>query len=162
MSAPFYQIPINDFRKKPVDLAALTQGKVVLVVNVASKCGFTPQYAGLEKLYQAHKDQGFVIIGVPTNDFMQEPQEGEEIVESCKLNFGVTFPIMEKTHVNGKNEHPLYAYLKAEKPGIMGLKMVKWNFEKFLVDKNGKVVERFSSTTTPEAIDAHVAKLLSQ
>ncbi|KAI9357938.1 hypothetical protein DFJ73DRAFT_622501 [Zopfochytrium polystomum] len=161
-SSPFYQIPINDFRRKPVDLADLAAGKVVLVVNVASQCGFTPQYAGLEKLYQTHKDKGFVILGVPTNDFAQEPLDGEQVVESCKLNFGVTFPILEKTHVNGKEEHALYAYLKSEKPGILGLKRIKWNFEKFLIDKNGKPVERFSSMATPESIEPHIVKLLSQ
>ncbi|KAI9338656.1 thioredoxin-like protein [Zopfochytrium polystomum] len=162
MSSPFYRIPLNDFRKRPVDLASLAAGKVVLVVNVASKCGFATQYSGLEKLYQAHKDKGLVIIGVPSNDFAQEPLEGEEVVESCKLNFGVTFPIMEKSHVNGKDEHPLFAFLKSEKPGVLGLKMVKWNFEKFLIDKNGTPIERFSSLATPESIEPHIVKLLSQ
>ncbi|KAJ3280310.1 hypothetical protein HDU76_009212 [Blyttiomyces sp. JEL0837] len=158
----FYEFAVNDFKKRPFDLAAHTKGKVVLVVNVASQCGFTPQYAGLERLYKSYKDQGLVILGFPTNDFNQEPQDGEQLVQSCQLNFGVTFPIMEKCHVNGKEEHPIYAYLKKEKPGILGLQMVKWNFEKFLVGKDGQPVKRFASTTTPESIEAYVQAELAK
>ncbi|KAJ1567380.1 hypothetical protein HK405_006181 [Cladochytrium tenue] len=176
----FYSIAVNDFRHKPVDLQAVAGGKVALVVNVASQCGFTPQYAGLQALYDKYKDQGFVILyaglqalydkykdqgfvilGVPTNDFRQEPLDGEQVVETCQRNFGVTFPILEKTHVNGAEEHELYKFLKAEKPGILGFKMIKWNFEKFLIDRNGVPVERFASTTTPEKIESKIVELLA-
>ncbi|KAH8117880.1 glutathione peroxidase [Phellopilus nigrolimitatus] len=139
------------------------KGKVVLIVNVASQCGFTPQYKGLQKLYEKHKDKGFVILGFPCNQFGgQEPGTDEEISSFCELNHGVQFPLMKKTDVNGDNTNPVYKWLKNEKAGLLGLTRIKWNFEKFLVDKNGKVVQRWASTTSPDAIDAEVEKLLAQ
>jgi glutathione peroxidase len=128
-------------------------GKTVLVVNVASKCGFTPQYAGLEALYEKYKDDGLVVLGLPCNQFMgQEPGDESEILSFCQLNFGVTFPLTEKVDVRGKNQHPLYAQLTKFKSGALpGL--VKWNFEKFLVNPDGEVVARFAPTVEPESVD---------
>jgi len=140
------------------------KGKVVLVVNTASKCGFTPQYAGLETLYQSiqksHPDQ-FVILGFPCNQFLsQEPGTDAEIQSFCQLNYGVTFPIMGKTDVNGENANPLFEWLKEEKPGLMGIKKVKWNFEKWLVGKDGKVKGRWASVTKPEALEKPVIEAI--
>ncbi|KAI0925817.1 Glutathione peroxidase 2 [Taiwanofungus camphoratus] len=137
------------------------KGKVVLIVNVASKCGFTPQYKGLQALYEKYKDKGFVILGFPCNQFGgQEPGDDAAIGEFCQRNHGVTFPLMKKSDVNGDNTNEVYKYLKNEKAGLLGLTRIKWNFEKFLVDKDGKVVHRWASTTSPDAIDVEVAKLL--
>ncbi|KAJ3106815.1 hypothetical protein HDU97_005522 [Phlyctochytrium planicorne] len=156
----FYEFAVNDYRKKPFDMTQL-KGKTVLVVNVASQCGLTPQYKGLEELYQKHKDSGLVILGFPSNDFYQEPKEGDELVQSCQRNYGVSFPIMEKIHVNGSQEHELYKFLKSSKPGFLGLfQMVRWNFEKFLVNSEGQVVERYAPSTTPESIEPKIAELL--
>ncbi|EJD06838.1 glutathione peroxidase [Fomitiporia mediterranea MF3/22] len=139
------------------------RGKVVLIVNVASKCGFTPQYKGLEKLYQKHKENGFIILGFPCNQFGgQEPGTDEEIGQFCQLNHGVTFPLMKKSDVNGDETNEVYKWLKDEKAGILGLTRIKWNFEKFLIDRNGKVVQRWASTTSPEAIDTEVQKLIDE
>jgi len=139
------------------------KGKVVLVVNVASQCGFTPQYKGLEELYKKYKDRGLVILGFPSNQFGgQEPGTDEEIADFCELNHGVTFPLMKKSDVNGDQTNEVYQWLKKEKSGILGLARIKWNFEKFLVDQNGKVVNRWASTTTPAAIDVEVGKLLPE
>ena len=129
------------------------KGKVVLVVNVASNCGFTPQYAGLEALYSKFRDRGFEILGVPCNQFAgQEPGSDDEIAEFCQRNFGVTFPLTEKARVRGKGQHPLYAELTRFKTGLLpGL--VKWNFEKFLVNRDGEVVDRFAPTTEPDSAE---------
>jgi glutathione peroxidase len=126
-------------------------GKTVLVVNVASKCGFTPQYAGLEALYRRYADEGLVVLGLPCNQFMgEEPGSEGEIAQFCELNFGVTFPLTAKVDVRGKNQHPLYAQLTTFKKGVLpGL--IKWNFEKFLVNADGVVVDRFASTVEPES-----------
>lgn len=133
------------------------KGKVVLVVNTASKCGFTPQYAGLEKLYKTITTQypkDFTILGFPCNQFgSQEPGSDADIQSFCQVNYGVTFPIMGKTQVNGDHAEPLYEWMKKEKPGLMGLKRVKWNFEKFLIGRDGKVVERWASTKKPEELE---------
>ncbi len=137
-------------------------GKVVLVVNTASKCGFTPQYEGLEKLYKQYRDQGLVILGFPCNQFgAQEPGSEAEIAKFCSLSYGVSFPMFARVEVNGDGAHPLYQYLKAQQPGLLGIKSIKWNFTKFLVDKNGKVVERFAPQTKPEALANAVESLLS-
>ncbi|KAH8663997.1 thioredoxin-like protein [Xylariales sp. PMI_506] len=133
------------------------KGKVVLIVNTASKCGFTPQYEGLEKLWkkisEKHPDN-FVILGFPCNQFGgQEPGTNDDIQSFCQLNYGVTFPIMGKSDVNGDNANPLFTWLKNEKSGIMGIKFIKWNFEKFLVGKDGKVKGRWASTTKPESLE---------
>ncbi|PZR05568.1 MAG: glutathione peroxidase [Archangium gephyra] len=137
-------------------------GKTVLVVNVASKCGYTPQYAGLEALWKKYQDKGLVILGFPCDQFLnQEPGNEEEIQSFCQLNFGVSFPLFSKIEVNGDNAHPLFKFLKHEKPGLLGTEAIKWNFTKFLVDKNGKVVERFGPRDTPESIEAKIAAQLN-
>ncbi|KAI0078751.1 glutathione peroxidase-like protein [Panus rudis PR-1116 ss-1] len=137
------------------------KGKVVLIVNVASKCGFTPQYKGLQALYDKYKDRGFVILGFPCNQFGgQEPGSDEEIHQFCERNHGVTFPLMKKSDVNGDNTNEVFKWLKSQKSGVLGISAIKWNFEKFLVDREGKVVGRWSSVTTPEGLDGEVAKLL--
>lgn len=137
------------------------KGKVVLIVNTASKCGFTPQYAGLEELYEKYKDRGFVILGFPCNQFgAQEPGTETQIQEFCQLNYGVKFPMFGKIDVKGDNAHPLYKYLTSEKPGILGLEAIKWNFTKFLVDKNGNAVKRYAPNTDPKDIAADIEKML--
>jgi glutathione peroxidase len=136
-------------------------GKVLLVVNTASKCGFTPQYDGLEKVYQKYADQGFEVLGFPCNQFGgQEPGNADEIDQFCKVNFGVTFPLMKKVDVNGADASPLFDWMKAEAPGILGSKAIKWNFTKFLIDREGKVVRRYASADRPEAIAKDIEKLL--
>ncbi|PVG04218.1 putative GPX2-glutathione peroxidase [Serendipita vermifera] len=138
------------------------KGKVVLIVNTASECGFTPQYKGLEALYKKYKDQGFVILGFPSNQFGgQEPGTDEDIASFCELNHGVTFPLMTKSDVNGNDTNDVYKWLKKQKSGLLGMSRIKWNFEKFLIDQNGKVVNRWASTTTPSSIDSAVVKLLA-
>lgn len=133
---------------------------VILIVNTASKCGLTPQYEGLEKLYKTYKNQGLVILGFPCNQFgNQEPGNEKEIKQGCLLNYGVSFPMFSKIDVNGDNEHPLYTYLKSQKGGFFGSK-IKWNFTKFLIDRKGNVVKRFSPTTKPEDLEKHIQKLL--
>lgn len=161
------QMPINiyEVKVKAIDgtekSLADYKGKVLLIVNVASKCGFTPQYEGLEKLYKQHKDKGLEILAFPCNQFgNQEPGNSEEIKNFCTLTYKTTFPLFEKIEVNGAKTHPLYIYLKAEKPGLLGIEAIKWNFTKFLVDKKGKVVERYAPQTTPEEIGKEIEKLL--
>ncbi|KAF8959479.1 glutathione peroxidase-like protein [Flammula alnicola] len=156
----FYSLKAELPGSKVYDFADL-KGKTVLIVNVASKCGFTPQYKGLQALYEKYKDQGLEILGFPCNQFGgQEPEDDKGIAEFCTLNHGVTFPLMKKSDVNGDDTNEVYKWLKNEKSGLLGLTRIKWNFEKFLVDKNGNVVHRWASTTTPQAIDAEVAKVL--
>lgn len=135
--------------------------KVVLVVNTASKCGFTPQYKGLEELYNKFKDQGFTVLGFPCNQFgSQEPGTDEEVASFCELNYGVSFPLFSKIDVNGKDTHPLYIKLKKEAKGILGTEAVKWNFTKFLVSKYGESVERFAPKETPESLENQIKELL--
>jgi glutathione peroxidase len=139
------------------------KGKVLLVVNVASKCGFTPQYEGLQKLYETYGDQGFEILAFPCNQFGgQEPGSAKEIQNFCKSNFGVTFPLFDKIDVNGDNTHPLYVYLKDQAPGLMGTTSIKWNFTKFLIDKEGNVIKRFGSSTKPDKIAKEIENLLQK
>ncbi|KAH3903011.1 peroxiredoxin HYR1 SCDLUD_000615 [Saccharomycodes ludwigii] len=158
----FYELAPTDNKGNKYPFSEL-KGKVVLVVNVASKCGFTPQYKGLESLYQKYKDQGLVILGFPCNQFgNQEPGSSDEISSFCSLNYGVTFPIMKKIEVNGDQTDPVYQYLKNEKKGLLGLSRIKWNFEKFLIDKKGNVFERYGSITKPESIENDIEKLLKQ
>ena len=136
-------------------------GKVLLVVNTASKCGFTPQYAGLEALWRKYRDAGFEVLAFPCNQFGgQEPGSAEEIAEFCEVKFGVSFPLLAKVEVNGPGADPLFAWLKAEAPGLLGLEAVKWNFTKFLIDRDGKVVRRYAPTDKPEKLDADIAALL--
>ena len=160
MSAAIYGFSANNISGKPVSLSDYA-GKVVLIVNTASKCGFTPQYKGLETLYQKYKDQGLVILGFPCNQFgNQEPGNSSKISEFCELNYGVTFPLFDKVDVNGSEAHPLFNFLKTEKPGILGSKNIKWNFTKFLVNRKGEVVKRFAPLSTPDKIDAEISRLL--
>ena len=137
------------------------RGKTLLIVNTASKCGFTPQYDGLNELQKKYADQGFSVLAFPCNQFgKQEPGSNSEIQAFCSLNFDVSFPVLAKIDVNGENEEPLFGHLKSEKPGIMGSKGIKWNFTKFLVDKNGEVLKRFSSKTTPSEIEKEIESIL--
>ncbi len=136
-------------------------GKVLLVVNTASKCGFTPQYDGLEKLYQDYAAQGFEVLAFPCNQFGgQEPGSAEDIEQFCKVNFGLTFPLMQKIDVNGADASPLFDWMKREAPGLMGSKAIKWNFTKFLIDREGNVVKRYGPTDAPAAIAGDIEKLL--
>lgn len=147
-------------RGEALDLASKA-GKVLLVVNTASKCGFTPQYDGLEALYKQFQDQGFEVLGFPCNQFAgQEPGSADEIAEFCKVNFGVTFPLMAKVEVNGPDAAPLYDWMKREAKGLMGSEAIKWNFTKFLIDREGRVVRRFGPQDTPSSIASHIEALL--
>lgn len=147
---------LNGQTKSMADYA----GKTVMVVNTASKCGLTPQYEGLENLYQKYKDDGLVILGFPCNQFgKQEPGDANDIEEFCQVNYGVSFPIFEKIEVNGRNTHPVFKYLKSKLGGLLG-SSIKWNFTKFVVDKNGKPVKRFAPTTKPEAMEDYIKKML--
>lgn len=138
------------------------QGKVLLIVNTASKCGFTPQYKGLEALYEKYREQGLEVLGFPCNQFgHQEPGDESQIGQFCELNFGVTFPLFSKIDVNGSGAHPLYKQLKSDAPGLLGSEAVKWNFTKFLVDQEGRVLKRYAPTDTPEKIEKDIVKLLS-
>ncbi|SFK64909.1 glutathione peroxidase [Caulobacter sp. UNC279MFTsu5.1] len=137
------------------------RGQVLLIVNTASKCGFTPQYEGLETLYRAYKDKGFTVLAFPCNQFgAQEPGNAEEIANFCSLTYDVTFPVLAKIDVNGPSAHPLYAYLKHEQKGLLGTEAIKWNFTKFLIGRDGEVVERFAPTTKPEDLKLAVEALL--
>ncbi|MBB3256543.1 glutathione peroxidase [Paraburkholderia bannensis] len=136
-------------------------GKVLLIVNTASECGFTPQYAGLQKLYDQYAPRGLAVLGFPCNQFgKQEPGDATQIGAFCEKNFGVTFPMFEKIDVKGANAHPLFNWLTGEAPGLLGLESIKWNFTKFLVDRSGKVVKRYAPVTKPDAIAADIEKLL--
>ena len=147
-------------RGEQLDLAT-KKGTVLLVVNTASKCVFTPQYDGLEKLYQDFKDKDFEVLGFPCNQFgAQEPGNADEIAEFCKVNFGVTFPLMAKIDVNGPDASPLFDWMKKEQKGIMGTSAIKWNFTKFLIDREGNVVKRYGSNDTPARIAKDIEKLL--
>jgi glutathione peroxidase len=156
---------VYDFEAKAIDgkmqkLDAY-KGKVLLIVNVASKCGFTPQYKGLEELHRKYKDKGLAILGFPCNQFgRQEPGDENEIKNFCSLTYDVSFPMFAKVDVNGDGAHPLYKYLKKEEKGILGTESIKWNFTKFLVDKTGKVVKRYAPTDNPAAIEKDLAALL--
>lgn len=137
------------------------KGKTLLIVNTASKCGFTKQYAGLEKMYQSHKNEGLAVLGFPCNQFgAQEPGNEEEIKNFCSTTFDVSFPMFAKVDVNGPDTHPLFGYLKDAKPGLAGSKKIKWNFTKFLINSDGDVVKRYAPTDTPEKIEKAIAKML--
>jgi len=138
------------------------RGQVALVVNVASKCGYTPQYEGLEALYQRYRDQGFTVLGFPCNQFgHQEPGNGVDILAFCSTVYKVSFPLFEKIDVNGAHAHPLYAWLKEQKAGVLGTRAIKWNFTKFLVGRDGQVVQRYGSSTTPDELRADIETLLA-
>lgn len=160
MTKSLFDYTVKDASDKPYPLSQ-HKGKVVLIVNVASKCGYTPQYKGLEELYQRYKDQGFVILGFPCNQFgSQEPGSNSEIQEFCQLNYGVSFPVLGKIDVNGDATDPLFGFLKEAAPGILGSKAIKWNFTKFLADKSGSTIDRFATATDPEKLSADIEKAL--
>ena len=160
MQNNFYQYEAVSLQGKTVSMEEY-RGKLVLVVNTASKCGLTPQYEGLEQLYRKYRDKGLVILGFPCNQFAnQEPGDEKSISEGCLINYGVTFPMFAKVDVNGANTHPLFKYLKKELPGIFGGKL-KWNFTKFLVDSKGQPYKRFSPLTKPERLERYIQKMLS-
>lgn len=155
-----YEIEVTNIQGEKTSLSPY-RGKVMLIVNVASKCGFTSQYDGLEELHKKYGDRGLAVLGFPCNQFgNQEPGTEEQIMEFCRLNHGVTFPLFAKIEVNGKNAHPLYVYLKSQRPGLLGSEAIKWNFTKFLVDRDGEVVARFPPSTSPAAIAEEISSLL--
>lgn len=155
-----YDFSVSGIKGEVVDLS-LYKNKVLLIVNTASQCGFTPQYKGLQKLFEKYKNQGFLVLGFPCNQFgKQEPGDNREIENFCEINYGIDFPMFEKVIVNGKNAHPLYKFLKNKAPGILGMNAIKWNFTKFLVGRDGKVIKRFASATKPEKIAPFIEKVL--
>lgn len=155
----FYNFEANLLNGKSVSMDQF-KGKTVVVVNTASHCGFTPQYEGLENLYKKYKDEGLVILGFPCNQFgQQEKGDAQEIESFCQVNYGVSFPMFDKIEVNGPNEHPLFSYLKKQLGGILG-RRIKWNFTKFVIDKNGKPVKRFAPITKPEKMEETIKRLL--
>ena len=159
----FYKLAPLDAKNKPYEFSQL-KGKVVLIVNVASKCGFTPQYRGLQELNKKYANKDFQILGFPCNQFLwQEPGNAEQIAKFCSLNYGVTFPVLKKIDVNGRKTDPVYKFLKSQKKSCCCIiSTIKWNFEKFLVDKNGRVRERYSSFSTPSCLTNDINKLLRE
>ncbi|RXI38205.1 glutathione peroxidase [Malaciobacter mytili] len=155
-----YDIEVKTIEGKTIKMSEY-KNKVLLIVNVASFCGFTSQYEGLEKLYKKYKTKDFVVLGFPCNQFMnQEPEDEQKIKEFCSLTYDVTFPMFSKVEVNGENTHDLYKLLKQEASGLLGTEAIKWNFTKFLVNKQGKIVERFAPSTTPESLEKQIENLL--
>ena len=162
MSNVIYGIPVKIIQGETADLSEYEK-KVLLIVNTASKCGYTSQYKGLEALYRRYKERGLVVLGFPCNQFMnQEPGTESEIKKFCELNYGVTFPLFSKIDVNGENTHPLYKELKRRAPGALGTESIKWNFTKFLVGPHGKTVKRFSTATKPQDIEPEMESLLPE
>ena len=160
MSNSLIDIPCTTIKGEQKTLADFG-AKAVLVVNTASKCGFTPQYQGLESLWQQYKERGLVVLGFPCNQFgKQEPGDEGAISEFCELNFGVSFPLFKKVEVNGADAHPLFVQLKKRAPGLLGSQGIKWNFTKFLIGEDGKVVKRFAPTTKPEELSSEIEALL--
>lgn len=159
MNTNFYKLKAKSLQGKEIGMEEY-KGKVVLVVNTASKCGFTPQYAGLEKLHEEYKYKGLEILGFPCNQFANQEPGGKDEIEACLLNYGVDFQMFDKVDVNGKNVHPVFKYLKKELPGTLGGR-VKWNFTKFLVDQEGKPLKRFSPNTKPEKMASYIESLLN-
>ncbi|MBI5743069.1 MAG: glutathione peroxidase [Elusimicrobia bacterium] len=160
MEKTVYDFTVKDALGADYPLSQL-KGKVTLIVNVASKCGYTPQYAGLKALYDKYREKGLVVLGFPCNQFAnQEPGSNEEIQHFCRLNYGVEFPVLGKLEVNGKGEDPLYAHLKAKAPGLLGTEAIKWNFTKFLVGRNGRVLSRHAPAVKPEELAPLIEKAL--
>lgn len=160
MSSDIYQFNVTKNNGEQIELSEY-KGKVLLIVNTASKCGFTPQYEGLQKIYEQYKDQGFEILAFPCDQFgHQEPGSDSDIAQFCSLNFNTKFPLFKKIEVNGNNADPLYNHLKTQAPGIIGTKGIKWNFTKFLVNRDGKVIKRFAPTAKPEQLTADIESLL--
>lgn len=162
MSTPsVYDFEAQSITGQPVPLAS-QRGQVLLIVNTASACGFTPQFAGLEKLWQTYKDRGLAVVGFPSNEFgSQDPGSNDEIASFCQLNYGVSFPMMAKVKVNGSDAHPLWQWLKAQAPGLLGTEGIKWNFTKFLVGRDGQVLKRYAPTDTPQSIGKDIEKALA-
>ena len=161
MAREFYGLSANTPKGQPVSMSQY-EGKVVLVVNTATKCGLAPQFEGLEHLYQQYKDKGLVVLGFPCNQFAgQEPETNENMQQACQLNFGVTFPLFEKIDVNGPHTHPVFKLLKRTLGGLFGSR-IKWNFTKFLIAQDGRPIKRFSPVTKPAAIEPYIQKLLSR
>ncbi|CAN5128305.1 glutathione peroxidase [soil metagenome] len=158
--SPLYDFPVNTLAGEPTTLATC-RGKVLLIVNVASKCSFTPQYEGLETLYRKYRDQGFIVLGFPCNQFFWQEPGGPDAIQACPSRYSVTFPIFEKINVNGVNAHPLYKWLKGQKRGLLGTGFIKWNFGKFLINRQGEVVKRYSMFTKPAAIAKDIESLLA-
>ena len=160
-STSVYDFEALSIQGQPAPLAA-QRGKVMLIVNTASACGFTPQFAGLETLWKTYADKGLVVLGFPSNEFGgQDPGSDGEIASFCQLNYGVSFPMMSKVKVNGGDAHPLWKWLTAQAPGLLGTKGIKWNFTKFLVGRNGQVIKRYAPTDKPEAITADIEAALA-
>jgi glutathione peroxidase len=156
-----YDFVVKNNKGEDVSLSEY-KDQVLVIVNTASKCGFTPQYKDLQNLYEQYKNNGFTILAFPCNQFMkQEPGSNEEILSFCELNFGVSFPVFSKIDVNGENADPLFKYLSEKAPGLMGLKAIKWNFTKFIIDKNGNVVERVAPQTNPMEMKDKIEELLN-
>ena len=159
--ATVYDFEALSITGKPADLAS-QRGKVLLIVNTASACGFTPQFAGLEKLWADYRDRGLVIVGFPSNEFGgQDPGSNDDIASFCQINYGVSFPMMAKVKVNGADAHPLWQWLKAQAPGLLGTEAVKWNFTKFLVGKDGQVLERYAPNDTPVSLRKDIERALA-
>ena len=160
MTENIYEIEVTGIDGSPYRMER-HRGKVILVVNTASQCGYTPQYAGLENLQKAHGEQGFIVLGFPCNQFgRQEPGNNLSILNFCKTRFGITFPMHQKVHVNGPNTHPLFAFLKSRAKGILGTQQIKWNFTKFLIGRNGEVLQRFSPRENPKNIQKNIQIIL--
>ena len=160
-ASDIYQFEAESIAGRPAHFAS-QRGKVLLVVNTASKCGFTPQFAGLEELWKTYRDRGFVVIGFPSNQFgAQDPGPNDEIASFCEMNYGVTFPMMSKVDVNGDSAAPVWKWLAAEAPGILGTRSIKWNFTKFLVGKDGRVIKRFAPNDSPESLKANIEAALA-
>src|ERR1700688_405453 len=157
---PIYSFSAETLGGETVSMESY-QGKVLLIVNTASECGFTPQYKGLQELHERYADRGFAVLGFPCNQFgKQEPGDAAQIGSFCERNYGVTFPMFDKIEVNGPNGHPLYRYLASEARGVLGTKSIKWNFTKFLVERDGKVVKRYAPSVNPEAMGSDIESLL--
>jgi glutathione peroxidase len=160
MTQSAYDFKAVSINGQAADLAD-QRGKVLLIVNTASACGFTPQFKGLEQLWRDYADQGFAVVGFPSNEFgSQDPGANAEIASFCELNYGVTFPMMAKVKVNGGEAHPLWQWLKAEKPGLLGLQGIKWNFTKFLIGRDGQVLKRYAPTDTPASLRGDIEAAL--
>ena len=161
MSGSVYDFQALSIEGKPAHLST-QRGKVLLIVNTASQCGFTPQFKGLERLWEDYRDRGLVVVGFPSNEFgAQDPGSNEEIASFCEMNYGVSFPMMSKVQVNGEQAHPLWRWLKAQAPGVLGTEAVKWNFTKFLVGRDGRVIKRYAPNEAPEAMRADIEAALA-
>jgi glutathione peroxidase len=162
MAASVYDFEALSIDGKPADLST-QRGKVLLIVNTASECGFTPQFEGLESLWQAYRDKGLVVVGFPSNEFGgQDPGSNDEIASFCSVNYGVSFPMMGKVEVNGANAHPLWKWLTAEAPGLFGSQAIKWNFTKFLIGRDGRVIKRYAPKDTPKSMQQDIEAALAE